>query len=40
MYWPKKAEELNAIEFKIMASEYPERLSAFEAGTDFVNIFF
>lgn len=40
MYWSKKAEELNAIGFRIRASEYLEKLSGFEAGTDLADIYF
>lgn len=35
-----KAEELNAIGFRIRASEYLEKLSSFEAGTDLADIYF
>jgi hypothetical protein len=40
MYWSKKAEELNAIGFRIRTSKYLEKLNGFEAGTDLADIYF
>lgn len=40
MYWSKKAEELNTIGFRIRASEYLEKLSDFEDGTDLADVYF